>query len=83
MDILLEQTAGNSAGVTACRAAFRLATYSDSLYNGLQAQRASPEYRVARAIVAQKQHQAWPAHGCMLTHTKCRDWLVHDACAFF
>ena len=56
LDMLMEPDASCS-GAVACRAAYRLAHYSDSLYCSIQAQKASPEYQTARAIVRQRREQ--------------------------
>eukprot|EP00884_Botryococcus_braunii_P019002 jgi/Botrbrau1/5786/Bobra.0155s0009.1 len=46
-----------SYGTTLCRCAYRLAQYCDSLYRGIQAQRASPEWRTQQAVIAAKKRQ--------------------------
>ena len=58
MDLLMGQTQGTAAGPVACRAAYRLAHYSDSLYCSIHAQKTSPEYKTALVIVKEKQQQA-------------------------
>ena len=44
----------------ACRSAFRLARYADSLYNSVVAQMQSAEWKTARNVIAHKQRQVAP-----------------------
>lgn len=44
-------------GKVACRAAYRLAHYADSMYCSLQEQRNSPEWATAQAVIQQKMQQ--------------------------
>ena len=49
---------GHSAGnEVSCRAAFRLATYADSLYRAVQEQISSPKWATAVAIIQDKKRQ--------------------------
>ena len=44
-------------GKVACRAAYRLAHYADSMYCQVQQQRSSPEWATAQAVIQQKMQQ--------------------------
>ena len=44
-------------GKVACRAAYRLAHYADSMYCSVQKQRNSPEWATAQAVIQQKMQQ--------------------------
>ncbi len=53
-----DSTKGRSASSeVACRAAFRLATYADSLYRAVQEQISSPKWATAVAIIQDKKRQ--------------------------
>lgn len=55
-------TSGNDTGQVACRVMYRLAHHADLLYAGIQAQKQSPEWNTAQAVIKQKRHQ-------VLSHT--------------
>ena len=48
---------GSASNEVACRAAFRLATYADSLYRAVQEQIGSPKWATAVAIIQDKKRQ--------------------------
>lgn len=60
MDLLMGELPDPPQGAIACRTAYRLARYSDSLFGSIQTQRASPEYHIARAIIKAKEEKVWP-----------------------
>ena len=47
----------SASNEVACRAAFRLATYADSLYRAVQEQISSPKWATAVAIIQDKKRQ--------------------------
>lgn len=49
--------AGEASGPAACRVMHRLAYYADTLYKGIQLQRASPEWDTVRGFIQTKQKQ--------------------------
>ena len=59
--------AGNEV---ACRAAFRLATYADSLYRAVQEQISSPKWATAVAIIQDKKRQVGTI-ACLLPSVMC------------
>ena len=67
MDLLAHEQTGPPKGSVACRVAYRLAHYADSLYQGIQLQKASPEYQTARAIIQAKRKTVQP-HLPLLWH---------------
>ncbi|PSC71129.1 serine threonine-kinase ATM isoform X1 [Micractinium conductrix] len=48
---------GSEAARTACRVLYRLAHYADGLYRGIEAQKASAEYKTAKAVIDAKRQQ--------------------------
>ncbi|KAL4452130.1 hypothetical protein ABPG75_007792 [Micractinium tetrahymenae] len=54
-------TAGQSTAAeqraTSCRVLYRLAHYADGLYRNIEAQKASPEYKTAKAVIEAKRRQ--------------------------
>ena len=52
----------------ACRAAYRLAHFADSMYRSVQEQRRSPEFAAAQAVIRSKRSQV-PQHLCQLSMT--------------
>lgn len=62
---------------TACRVLYRLAHYADVLYRNIEAQKASPEYQTAKAVIEAKRRQIeqWTA---MLEERKRRGDLKVD-----
>ena len=56
-----DSTKGRStSNEVTCRAAFRLATYADSLYRAVQEQISSPKWATAVAIIQDKKRQVGP-----------------------
>lgn len=51
-------------GKVACRAAYRLAHYADTMYCSVQKQRNSPEWATAQAVIQQKMQQVLPPRQC-------------------
>lgn len=50
-------TSGKHMGQVACRVMYRLAHHADMLYAGIQAQKHSPEWNTAQAVIRQKRQQ--------------------------
>ncbi len=53
-------TSSNDTGQVACRVMYRLAHHADTLYAGIQAQKQSPEWNTAQAVIKQKRQQVTP-----------------------
>ena len=53
-------TSSNDTGQVACRVMYRLAHHADTLYAGIQAQKQSPEWNTAQAVIKQKRQQVFP-----------------------
>jgi len=47
----------SASNEVACRAAFQLASYADSLYRAVQEQKSSPKWATAVAIIQDKKRQ--------------------------
>lgn len=56
-------SAAGQRGV-ACRVLYRLAHYADGLYRNIEAQKASPEYKTAKAVIEAKRQQVRGRAGC-------------------
>lgn len=54
-------TSGMNTGQVACRVLYRLAHHADTLYASIQAQKQSPEWNTAQAVIKQKRQQV---HTC-------------------
>ena len=54
-------SSGVHTGQVACRVMYRLAHHADTLYATIQAQKHSPEWNTAQAVVKQKRQQV---HRC-------------------
>lgn len=50
-------TSGMQTGRVACRVMYRLAHHADTLYAAIQAQKQSPEWNTAQAVIKQKRQQ--------------------------
>ena len=53
-------SSGMHTGQVACRVMYRLAHHADTLYATIQAQKHSPEWNTAQAVIKQKRHQVFP-----------------------
>lgn len=63
-------TSGNDTGQVACRVMYRLAHHADLLYAGIQAQKQSPEWNTAQAVIKQKRHQVLSHTYAQVAHAK-------------
>ena len=59
-------TSGRETGQVACRVMYRLAHHADTLYAGVQAQKQSPEWNTAQAVIKQKRQQVYCAPSSLL-----------------
>ena len=53
-------SSSNASGEVACRVMYRLAHHADTLYAAIQAQKQSPEWNTAQAVIKQKRQQVTP-----------------------
>ena len=66
-------TSGTTSGQVACRVMYRLAHHADMLYSGIQAQKQSPEWSTAQAVIKQKRQQV----AALLHHALPPTWSGH------
>lgn len=66
-------TSGMNTGQVACRVLYRLAHHADTLYASIQAQKQSPEWNTAQAVIKQKRQQV---HTCNCNCNCCVHMLV-------
>lgn len=80
VDVLV--TSGNDTGQVACRVMYRLAHHADMLYAGIQAQKQSPEWNTAQAVIKQKRQQVSTLLGMLSlpAPTFVTAALTHFAC---
>ncbi len=80
VDVLV--TSGNDTGQVACRVMYRLAHHADMLYAGIQAQKQSPEWNTAQAVIKQKRQQVSTLLGMLSLSapTFVTAALTHFAC---
>ena len=63
VDVLV--TSGKNTGKVACRVMYRLAHHADTLYQGIVAQKQSPEWNTAQAVIKQKRQQVIFLHAML------------------
>ena len=65
-------TSGMHTGQVACRVMYRLAHHADTLYASIQAQKHSPEWNTAQAVIKQKRQQVELCASLVVTLSMCR-----------
>ena len=64
-------SSGMHTGQVACRVRYRLAHHADTLYAGIQAQKLSPEWNTAQAVIKQKRQQVDRCASVVVTLSLC------------